>query len=570
MSSCQSVGSFYHSSQRVPKVSIGIMVENTPKIGTTDRKEEEAVFTVEKAVPQYHKKVEEKDSGFGTTKAFAEKQVLGKGKLTSWVSTRSMHHETSSAKTDQFHTKASVLQLDGGLVEKLENVPYERGGDMNGKPEKIGDIAFATIQETQTLPHVTAEAASKFREGRSETLRMKLWEVLGDASQSRQVLSPVLVNEITKNSKCENYEDRQMNALPKPKQDTDTIESYSENRKKAVEKASPKHTKKRTFIRSSVQKKEQGRTRSKCQLGKNNARKLLSSSRPEPKEKSEHKNIFTFDDCERRIEGSDFAANCCLPASAQKKINAKGSRVEMRKTSFPRRSNSRKSLHSDKSLQTTDRKQIRPPPENEENRSTALENRIIHREVKENSSRQPNSSSVKFAHLSASPHVGNVSNSSLMSGSETRKFDSPSPEREPKGSQDRPFSIDRHPLGKVGNQSLTRETKPLDHTVSPILAISTTPPFPKRESLQGASLSPSLSEMNSASSCKSPLTPKACSSRSDSQKQESSVLVMLLFFTRRRFIITTFFQSYKFSGDCSGRCQRSPAVAQRRVTGSER
>uniref|UniRef100_A0A1D1XWQ6 Meiosis-specific protein ASY3-like coiled-coil domain-containing protein n=1 Tax=Anthurium amnicola TaxID=1678845 RepID=A0A1D1XWQ6_9ARAE len=514
VTSYQSGSSIRLPSQRFPKVSIGIMVEKTPKMGFLARKEDETLLPAKGLVPSSQEKIVKVDGGLGSTTVFAENVTLGKEKLSPWFSTRSMHHETPTAQT-VLHVKASLLQSDDGLPEKLDGAIYEKRREKSGNVYGVEEIAFAATQEMHLLHKENAEEPPKCREDRSEALRMKLWEALGVASsQGKHISNPPLAKENAKLSKTENHEDCQIHEVPKHRQDTDTIETDSENLNMSPRKCSPNQTMRRPFTRSFARKKDLGKTLPKLQLEKSNARKNLSSSRLEIKQKSKEKNIFAFDEGEKQMESSMFAANGHLPVSDQKKNGIKSARVEPRRISFPSRSVSRKSLQSSKNLQSSDEEQPKPSPENEANRRSAVQDtRTIHCEVENN--RQPsNSLSGKFV-SSKKIHLENLSNSSLSSSSDTRELDSPPPEMVFKGSQSRPLSKDGKRHEKLSGPTLTRKPSSIDHLYSPTFAVNMTTSPLERRSTEDRFPSPMLSEEKApAKSSKSPLNPRASSSES--------------------------------------------------------
>ena len=340
--SCQSIDSLFNrGSQQPPKVSIGIAPENASKTGTP---ESEPFFIINKSAHVSLGKIVEKDTGIGTKRTFPDKKTLEKGKLSPWVSTRSTRQETPDPKKV-------------GLQEKRKN----------------------EMTEDPALKNIGAHETEKFTEVRSETLKMKLWEALGDASQNKHILTQDPIKEKTENRQTEgpifeNYESRQMHDLRRQVRDTDTIETDSGKREEAVQRESPKRTRRRTFTRSTEKKLEPMITRSKGRLSKNNSKSQL----PPPEQKSETKNIFTFDDCEKQIP-------------AQKKLPTKVSRIEPRKISFLSRSTSTKSLCRSKSLQSTDKKQPPIPQEERTNPSPVVPQNSFSEKFVHNSENTPNS-----------------------------------------------------------------------------------------------------------------------------------------------------------------------------------
>ncbi|XP_078436214.1 asynaptic protein [Wolffia australiana] len=387
------------------------MVGDPSKAGTA---ETEATFTIKTVTNCSPAKISERESGLG-----AKLQIPGKGNLSPWVSTRPIRHETP--------------QKDDELLKKSNNVTDDN-----------------EVSKTK-IPSLGTD----FRNGRSETLRMKLWEVLGDASQKKQVPT----DGRTESSKRK--------ILP----DTDTIESDSGNKKKPVEKENLRRST-RTFARSAEQKKEPIKTRSKRDLGKN------------AEIKSAEKSIFTFNDCEKKVQGSKFA----VTGSSLKKIDTKCSRIEPRKISFSGRSTSTKISHSSKSLQSTDKNQPVNP-------TTEPENAAPHHDAKEKDEEKPQKY-VRDSGGSLSPVNEFITSRKIQNFSVDQAF---SPTLNP----------DASPTLNPGESPMFNPEN------------SATPPFQNSGPKKCGSPAPSLSEKNSASDSKSPVTSE-CSSDSYEPHEEQT------------------------------------------------
>ncbi|TXG63187.1 hypothetical protein EZV62_010181 [Acer yangbiense] len=353
VNNCQSFGSIYHPSSQSRKISIGITVDSQTKKKPKDTKKAEVeVPNAEGINCNKENFTEPKTKGEGTTTANKGKQIDGTEQVSSpWITTRSSHQKTPTLE-NVLHTKQSrpatggrqkklngvkdkqgtysvqffgnentILQTNDGSQKKFNGITYRRMKEKDRGPECLEDFAFATAQDvTSSDKAVITDKMDKPENGRSETLRMKLWEILGTvASPKSQNSDPKASEAGADKLKQKEVVDQTGDTVVKPRQNSDSIETDSEG---------PNQPTMRPLTRSLTRK----RASTKVQQNKT---KIGSCSTY--KQKHEKKNIFSFE--EGWSVKLDGAINSGSSIPARKKIQRKSSAIKPRKISFLEKDN---------------------------------------------------------------------------------------------------------------------------------------------------------------------------------------------------------------------------------------
>ncbi|KAI5564969.1 hypothetical protein BDE02_14G092800 [Populus trichocarpa] len=344
MNDCRSFGSNYHPSSQSRKISIGILIDSLPKKRSGGTKEDEAaVPNIERVNSKKESSVESKKKGKGAIDATTKgKQTEAPGRVPSpWTTTRSFHQKSpisegvlhavgtsslprstgrrnriSTAKnvpvthSVEFFAKHTSNSHSGDGKEKFGGFTYKRkvGEDRNSQPGE--EFTFATAQEGSMLDKVATDDKT---EERTETLKMKLWGILGNVSSQKIQPSNSQVHQIGANNlNPEQIINQADDVVVKPRQSPDTIETDSE---------SPNHTMKRPVTRSLTRK----RASTKQKPEKN---KVGPSS--SYRQKLQEKNVFSF---EERLPGKqNVAVNGGSSMSTMKKGQIKSCGIEPCKT----------------------------------------------------------------------------------------------------------------------------------------------------------------------------------------------------------------------------------------------
>ncbi|KAF9669181.1 hypothetical protein SADUNF_Sadunf14G0081200 [Salix dunnii] len=313
MSDCRSFGSNYHPSSQSRKISIGILIDSLPKKRSGGMKEDETVVpNTERVNSKKESSVESKNKGNVAIDANTKgKQTEASEQVPSpWITTRSFHQKspisegflhavrTSNLRSTgrrsrivtaknvpvknsaEFCAKETSNSHSGDGKQKFGGLTYKRKGgkDRNSQPEE--EFTFATAQEGPMLDKVATDDKT---EERTETLKMKLWEILGNVSSQKIQPSNSQVHHVgVNNLNPEQNFNQADDVVVKPRQSPDTIETDSE---------SPNHSMKRPVTRSLTRK----RAITKQKPEKN---KVDPSSRY--RKKLQEKSVFSF---EERLPG---------------------------------------------------------------------------------------------------------------------------------------------------------------------------------------------------------------------------------------------------------------------------
>lgn len=344
MSDCRSISNYQQSSQS-RKISIGVMVDSVAKKMSGAAKEDDVAVPTERKNLNVENSIEVKKKGQQVTAPVKRKPIEAPEQEGSpWITTRSLRQQSSFPETFfcaeqpatsgrqnklsgqknapathsvQFCTnKTSILQSDSG-EKQFDGITYKRKGMKDGSTETVKEFSFAAAQED----HVSDKADKT--ETQTETLRMKLWEILGNISSPKSQHSNSQSHEVGANNlkPGQNF-DQKGGEVVRPRQNSDTIETDSED---------PDHTIRRPVTRSLTQKRVSPKVqvkRTKCGPSSGYI------------QKNQEKNIFSLKGgwC-GRVNGS---ANGGSSKPMRKKSDKKSTKIKPRKILFPEKDTSDK------------------------------------------------------------------------------------------------------------------------------------------------------------------------------------------------------------------------------------
>ncbi|GMI73690.1 Arabidopsis thaliana ASYNAPTIC 3, ASYNAPTIC 3 [Hibiscus trionum] len=332
MSDRRSFGSNCHPSSQSRKVSIGIILDSEAerKLGAIEEDKSKQTNT-ERIKPTNGISVEGKNKGEAVT--------ASKGKQTEqvkspWITPRSVHEKSIAPKTASFnlgrkkHKKVKdvkvvhSVQFFSNQTFNAQNVSSKqnsfdlsckRKGRNDGNSQKVEEFNIANAGKVLESDKVVLEnKADKTQNKQTETLKMKLQELLGNVSSPKSLLSSLQAQEVTDNNlKPMLSVDHMRDTVVKPRQNSDTIETDSEN---------PDQTIMRPVTRSLTRK------RAPAKVQTDNTKDGLSS-------KQKHReNIFSFR--EERSTKLDGAVNTGSKLSRKKKNEKKTSKIDQPKICF--------------------------------------------------------------------------------------------------------------------------------------------------------------------------------------------------------------------------------------------
>ncbi|BAT95211.1 hypothetical protein VIGAN_08189000 [Vigna angularis var. angularis] len=331
-SDCRSFGSNIRSSSQTRKISIGVMADSktSTRNGLTIG-DGIVVPNTEREISIVGNFPGEKNEVKGVTPSFNIKHSGGPPELKcSWIS-KSFYQRTPISESILQANQASSLLVSPGGGDDPNGIERAAGkhsvqlfsyqtstltsnnfkkfdadaarikGRKDEPTDKVKEFTFATVQQVFESEKTDPEDKVNRTENRTENLRMKLCQILGTTSshKSRHSGSPAR-NKDDESLPPEQRSDQKQNICAKTIQNSDTIETDSENPDQAL---------KRPVTRSWSRKK----TSSKKQPGK-------GKSGPSSKktEKQGEKNIFSFK--EKRIgRRDDFPDDSSLRKKNQKK-----------------------------------------------------------------------------------------------------------------------------------------------------------------------------------------------------------------------------------------------------------
>ncbi|XP_022770707.1 meiosis-specific protein ASY3-like isoform X3 [Durio zibethinus] len=481
MSDCRSFGCNYHPSSQSRKISIGVTVDSLAKGKPGATKEDEGKQpNTERIEPSIGISTEGKNKGEAVTTSKGKQTEDTEQVKSPWITPRSLHKKSLAAETASFPEETSnprqkkinavkdvpvtySIQFFPNQTLNAQNVgsewhkvdslinglTYQRKGMKDGNSQRLEEFNFANARKVLELDKVVIEdKADKTQNIQTETLKMKLWELLGTVSSPKSLQSSSWSHKVSANNlKPEISADHMGDTVVKPRQNSDTIETDSDN---------PDKTIKRPVTHSLTRK------RAPAKVQPDKTRVGLSS-------KQKHQqSIFSFG--EGKSTKLDGAVNCESSLSRKKKILRKSSKIGPRKLCFPREDN------GDEVKQTTYRSETPLPGE----KTSILGNKIESLPGSFSEKRRENSEKVQEKDSFHSP-VTNKTNQQV-------NFDNPtSPEKGDKQED-------------LGNISLRNFLYTQDDFQSPTFGfntpiLNTSPiPTPKTVEMEKGACNPVLSE----------------------------------------------------------------------------
>lgn len=374
MSEYRSFGSNYHPSSQSRKVSIGVMaVSQLKRNPGPDKGDGDVIARVEKlkSATVTDLQANKKDKGDLATKQ--RKSAQGTEHVTSpWRSPRSSYRrlgtlenvlckQTTSLSGSKGLSKGPNGAHQAPAREPLQNLPISTpqhsDGELNGgrndkgmdrTPERTEEPPSSVLQQKIASQREEMDKAEKEKNGGTDVLRSKLWEILGKASPAYNEDVNSETPEVVKtNFKLSQDKGSNDDPLIKPRNNTDSIETDSE---------SPEDATRRPVTRSLLQRRVgakgvQKRANAGANLGGKSAEQVNS--------------VFSFEEGLRGKTGTAMNSSVmpkkqrgrrkntvvkCLKVHSRDKNEAAGIQKEMSKT--PPRSEStgtgKRSSFSDK------------------------------------------------------------------------------------------------------------------------------------------------------------------------------------------------------------------------------
>lgn len=285
MSGRRSFGSNYHPCSQSRKISIGVVVDssaNTRPKSASDRLAG-GVPNTANVTSSRGNPLEDPHKGEGASHHTLGKQTKAPGQITSpWVSTRSFYQKVSSSEaivhakqvsclpsssnvlkpsgsgTKEavatpsvrfFANQVSILQSGSVQQKKLVNLAYQRKAGKEGTMGRVEEFLHAPANEAHLPEKQVAMGTNVTGNNGNDTLRMKLWEILGTVSSpNKQQSNSQTLEAGANNSKPTFKSDEKASSLIKRRQHSDTIETDSD---------SPDHSVRRPVTRSLTRKKPQ-------------------------------------------------------------------------------------------------------------------------------------------------------------------------------------------------------------------------------------------------------------------------------------------------------------------------
>ncbi|CAL9237233.1 unnamed protein product [Arabidopsis halleri] len=370
MSDYRSFGSNYHPSSQSRKISIGVMADSQPKRNLVPNKD--ARVEKLKSATVTDLQANKKDKGDLAAKQRNSAQVTGH--VTSpWRSPRSSHRKLGTLESvlcKQTSSLSGSKGLNKGLNgahpaparDSFQNFPIsspqQSHGELNGgrndtvmdrSPERMEDPPSAVLLQ-KVASQREMDKPDKEKNGTTDVLRSKLWEILGKASPANNEDVNSETPEVEKtNFKLSQDKGSNDDPLIKPRHNSDSIETDSE---------SPENATRRPVTRSLLQRRVgakgvQKRTKAGANLGRKSTEQV--------------NNVFSFEEGLRGKIGTAMNSSVipkkqrgrrkntvvqCRKAHFRRKDEADGSRKEASKSNTPPRSEStgtgKRSSFSDK------------------------------------------------------------------------------------------------------------------------------------------------------------------------------------------------------------------------------
>ncbi|KAK8541010.1 hypothetical protein V6N13_061057 [Hibiscus sabdariffa] len=335
MSDRQSFGSDCHPSNQSRKISIGIILDSIAerKLGAI-QEDKSKQPNAERIKPTNGISVEGKNKGKAVAASKGKQTEATEQVKSPWITPRSVHEksiapETASSSLGQRKHKkvkdVEVVQSDQYFSNQTFNpqnvsskqnsfdLSYKRKGRNDGNSQKVEEFNIASAGKVLESDKVVLESkADKTQNKQTETLKMKLQELLGNVSSPKTLLSSLQAQEVSGNNlKPKLSVDHMRDTFVKPRQNSGALETDSEN---------PDWTIKRPVTRSLTRKQAPAKVPT-------DKTKVGSSSKQKHQE-----SIFSFR--EERSTKLDGAVNTGSKLSGKKKIEKKSSKIDPRKICF--------------------------------------------------------------------------------------------------------------------------------------------------------------------------------------------------------------------------------------------
>ncbi|TYG61529.1 hypothetical protein ES288_D07G155900v1 [Gossypium darwinii] len=340
MSDCRSLGSNFHPSSQSRKISIGVILDSLVERKLGDIKEDECKQSnTERIKPDNGIYAEGKNKGEPATTSKGKQTEHAEQVKSPWITPgKSLAARTAFSNLGQKkHKKAkdvpvtdsvqffsnktfnaqNVRSKQNSFDSFIDDLTYKRKGRNDGNSQKVEfNLADAgKVLESDKL--VLEGKANKTQNKPTETLKMKLQELLGNVSSPESQLSRSQDQEANANNlKPQISADHMGHTVVKPRQNSDTIETDSEN---------PDQIIKRPVTNSLTRK------RAPAEVQTNKTKVGLSS-------KQKHRErIVSFR--EGRSTKLDGAVNTGSKLSRKKKIQKKSSKIDSRNICFAEEGN---------------------------------------------------------------------------------------------------------------------------------------------------------------------------------------------------------------------------------------
>ncbi|KAK5818819.1 meiosis-specific protein ASY3-like [Gossypium arboreum] len=340
MSDYRSLGSNFHSSSQSRKISIGVILDSLVERKLGDIKEDECKQSnTERIKPDNGIYAEGKNKGEAATTPKRKQTEHAEQVKSPWITPRkSLAARTASSNLGQKkHKKAKDVSVtysvqffsnktfnaqnarskQNSFDSFIDDLTYKRKERNDGNSQKVEfNLADAgKVPESDKL--VLESKANKTQNKPTETLKMKLQELLGNVSSPESQLSRSQDQEADANNLTPQISvDHMGHTVVKPRQSSDTIETDSEN---------PDQIIKRPVTNSLTRK------RAPAKVQTNKTKVGLSS-------KQKHRERFVSFR-EGRSTKLDGAVNTASKLSRKKKIQKKSSKIDSRKICFAEEGN---------------------------------------------------------------------------------------------------------------------------------------------------------------------------------------------------------------------------------------
>lgn len=305
MSDYRSFGSNYPPSSQSRKISIGVMADSQPKRNPApDKGDGDVIAKVEKLKSATVTDLQANKKDKGDLAAKQMNAAKGTERATSpWRSPRSSYRklgtlenvlckQTSSLSGSKGLNKGLNGAHQAGARDSFQNFPISSpqhsDGELNGgrndkgmdrTPERMEEPPSAVLQQKVASQREEMNKPEKDKNGTTDALRSKLWEILGKASPANNEDVNSETPEVVKtNFKLSQDKGSNDDPLIKPRHNSDSIETDSESPESATRRPVTRSLLQRRVGAKGVQKK----TKAGANLGRKTAEQV--------------NNIFSFEE----------------------------------------------------------------------------------------------------------------------------------------------------------------------------------------------------------------------------------------------------------------------------------